>query len=106
MTPSRQSPIFIWDFASSVRPVCSVADTRPRFRCAGTQSLCQRQRPSVQARKIEFVALGKMSTEDRRDKELIRWFLNELLVIRAAALVGGRSLFMDFGDGLAPPIRI
>jgi hypothetical protein len=22
---------------------------------------------------IEFVALGKMSTEDRRDKELIRW---------------------------------
>jgi hypothetical protein len=47
-----------------------------------------------------------MSTEDRRDKELIRWFLNELLVIRAAALVGGPSLFMDFGDGLAPPIRI
>jgi hypothetical protein len=33
-------------------------------------------------------------------------FLNELLVIRAASLVGGHSLFMDFGDGVAPPIRI
>jgi hypothetical protein len=53
---------------------------------------------------IEFVALGKMSTEDRRDKELIRWISECDLLFRAAALASEHSLFMDFGD--APSVRI
>jgi hypothetical protein len=33
-------------------------------------------------------------------------FENGYLLFRVPALVGAHSLFMDFGDGLAPPIRI
>jgi len=33
-------------------------------------------------------------------------FVNGYLLFRAPALVGAHSLFMGFGDGLAPPIRI